>query len=345
MQQPPWSQHYSSHYAQAYAQQQAYQQFPAPIASFPSTSYHAINPSNAPRSNAPSAPWYQPGSSRCTYKDCTFRGSPQTVETHMMDRHLIFPPGWEKRTKKPEWDTDPSLKGKRIPIQGTTIVLDSQEQIDAWVAERKKRWPSASRVEDKKRKLEEAVARGQLAPEESGLGGRKRRRTDDGGSNAERGGRGRGSARGTRGRGRGVDSGWRGRGRGMAPVQPQRAAASPSESSSSDDDAAPEEIQTTKIDPVSVLPPPPPAAATNSSKRPRPPQPRQLTRNPFASRPTLLRNLLLPEIRITVSNLSQAIRFLVDNDFLQDVELKPGEAQEKPRIQVLPEDVGSINQE
>jgi hypothetical protein len=36
--------------------------------------------------------------------------------------------------------------------------------------------------------------------------------------------------------------------------------------------------------------------------------------------------LLLPEIRVTVSNLSQAIRFLVDNDFLRDVELKAGDA-------------------
>lgn len=39
--------------------------------------------------------------------------------------------------------------------------------------------------------------------------------------------------------------------------------------------------------------------------------------------------LLLPEIRMTVSNLSQAIRFLVDNDFLEDVELKPGQANDK----------------
>lgn len=39
--------------------------------------------------------------------------------------------------------------------------------------------------------------------------------------------------------------------------------------------------------------------------------------------------LLLPEIRVTVSNLSQAIRFLVENDFLRDVEMKPGEAGEK----------------
>ena len=32
---------------------------------------------------------------------------------------------------------------------------------------------------------------------------------------------------------------------------------------------------------------------------------------------------------MTVSNLSQAIRFLVDNDFLENVELRPGQAQEK----------------
>jgi hypothetical protein len=32
---------------------------------------------------------------------------------------------------------------------------------------------------------------------------------------------------------------------------------------------------------------------------------------------------------MTVSNLSQAIRFLVDNDFLENVELRAGEANEK----------------
>lgn len=44
--------------------------------------------------------------------------------------------------------------------------------------------------------------------------------------------------------------------------------------------------------------------------------------------------LLLPEIRMTISNLSQAVRFLVDNDFLDGVELTPGEAERK-LIQVL----------
>ena len=32
---------------------------------------------------------------------------------------------------------------------------------------------------------------------------------------------------------------------------------------------------------------------------------------------------------MTVSNLSQAIHFLVENDFLENVELKPGQAQHK----------------
>lgn len=40
--------------------------------------------------------------------------------------------------------------------------LNTPEDIEAWIAERKKRFPTASRVADKKAKLEEAIARGQL---------------------------------------------------------------------------------------------------------------------------------------------------------------------------------------
>lgn len=92
-----------------------------------------------------------------------------------------------------------------------------------------------------------------------------------------------------------------------------------------------------------------PAANTAVSevvRKPRPKQPRRTPHNPFATRPALLRNvrciytdrwacayscpqLLLPEIKMTISNLSQAIRFLVDNDFLDNVELRPGQADEK----------------
>lgn len=53
--------------------------------------------------------WYEPGNHRCTYEQCAFTGAKSSVEVHMMDRHLIFPPGWDKRKRKPEWDADPSL--------------------------------------------------------------------------------------------------------------------------------------------------------------------------------------------------------------------------------------------
>ncbi|KAJ7925869.1 nuclear fragile X mental retardation-interacting protein 1-domain-containing protein [Mycena leptocephala] len=301
MQQPPWPQHsyYSSHYAQAYIQHT----FPA-AATTPqgyslSSTYNSAVPQNAPS--------YQSGNSRCTYKTCTFRGSPQTVETHMMDRHLIFPPGWEKRNKKPEWDADPSLKGKPIPIQGTTIMLDSPEEVEAWIAERKRRWPSAPRVEEKKRKMDEAVARGQL-----------RWRTRD-----SLGGNGGARMTGTQTVDAVGPQHARAGGDAVSMLAGEAVAEAPGDRDDSDDDGAPEIVSSKSL---SVAAPPPEILL-------------RFVHNPFASRPTLLRNLLLPEIRITVSNLSQAIRFLVDNDFLQNVELKPGQANNK-LIEVLREDEG-----
>lgn len=55
--------------------------------------------------------WYQFGNSKCSYKNCTFTGSQKALETHRMDRHLIYPPGWDHKKKKSDWDADPSLKG------------------------------------------------------------------------------------------------------------------------------------------------------------------------------------------------------------------------------------------
>jgi len=45
---------------------------------------------------------------------------------------------------------------------------------------------------------------------------------------------------------------------------------------------------------------------------------------------------------MTVSNLSQAIRFLVDNDLLRNVELKPGQAEQQ-KIHVLNSQESSID--
>lgn len=47
---------------------------------------------------------------------------------------------------------------------------------------------------------------------------------------------------------------------------------------------------------------------------------------------------------MTVSNLSQAIRFLVDNDFLENVELRPGQADEK-MIEVVGESEQNVTEQ
>ena len=57
----------------------------------------------------------------------------------------------------------------------------------------------------------------------------------------------------------------------------------------------------------------------------------------------VLFQLLLPEIRMTVSNLSQAIHFLVENDFLDNVELKPGQADTK-MIEVIEDSENDTSQ-
>lgn len=246
-------------------------------------------------------------------------------------------------------------------------------------------------MEEKKRKIDEAVARGQIFVDVPALLRGKRRKIEEGPKNPQHReqtndrGMGRGG-----GRGRGTDGGWRGRGRGGSAMQSGgdrdsalsadvRAAPNISPitvmgadgSENSDDDDASPEVFTSKPPPsvlighassdentpdqsVEVGVDETPLAlritkATKPVNKTRPPQPKKVPHNPFASRPTLLRNvsccfpsipfhcshisfgqqLLLPEIRVTVSNLSQAIRFLVANDFLADVEMKPGEAEER----------------
>lgn len=112
----------SSHYAQAYYrynQPQGYWPQTTPEGYTLSSTYvagqvastSAQPPVFNPTPSSHRWPGYQPGHVRCSRSGCTFTGSQSTVETHMMDRHLIYPQGWDKRKKKPEWDADPSLKG------------------------------------------------------------------------------------------------------------------------------------------------------------------------------------------------------------------------------------------
>lgn len=96
---------HSSHYAQAYSAQPTATYIPSP-----STSFQPQIPTFSSYKPPPQqGSWYQPGSSRCTYSGgCDFTGSAKSVETHMMDRHLVYPKGW-KEVKG--WDADPSLRG------------------------------------------------------------------------------------------------------------------------------------------------------------------------------------------------------------------------------------------
>lgn len=111
--------YYNSHYLQAYSQASSLpgQKSRAPIPNF---STHSVQ--NNPASGASKKTsflesksfWYQSGNHHCSQQGCTFFGSHKSVEIHMMDRHLIYPPGWENRNKKPSWDADPSLKGSVV---------------------------------------------------------------------------------------------------------------------------------------------------------------------------------------------------------------------------------------
>jgi hypothetical protein len=80
-----------------------------------------------PPRSAPPTHWYTPGNSKCTYSGCTFTGSANSVQTHMMDRHLIYPLGWHTRKRQSDWDADPSLKRYVLvhtqPGRGYLIVL------------------------------------------------------------------------------------------------------------------------------------------------------------------------------------------------------------------------------
>ena len=40
------------------------------------------------------------GQAGCTQAGCQFRGSKKEVQIHMMDRHLVYPPGWKDMKRK-----------------------------------------------------------------------------------------------------------------------------------------------------------------------------------------------------------------------------------------------------
>lgn len=290
---------------------------------------HRTQASNIPRQPIQQrGSWYQPGNSRCTYHSCSFSGSLKAVEIHMMDRHLIYPPGWVQKKKGSDWDADPSLKGciytymfswtyltssifsrKMVPIQGTSVVLNTPEALDAWLAERKKRWPTAQRIEEKKKKMEEAVVRGQLPLVSNSFRGMKRHREE--GRKPQWNNRHKLSAQRKRQKiqdSQTIDA--------HSPIEAPKAASGskisfdvqcPDGDNDSNDDEAPEAVsskppigqlllmeqETSNVskDATEASAPSELLKANKKVIRPRKREPKLPSRNPFAARPTLLRNV------------------------------------------------------
>lgn len=188
-------------------------------------------------------------------------------------------------------------------------MLDTPEDINAWIAERKRRFPTDEKIRDKKRKLEEAVARGQLTPEDIGAGARKKCKQNT--TFAERG------SKGFRGKGHQRCRGrrWEGPAQHEEPKtdivdnlasQPANAGtkctrdASSDSGSIADDDEAPE-VVSSKV-PTAPLSIPNVDVGRSSEVQMshaypqksvrRMFQPKKPPRNPFVSRSTLLRNVL-----------------------------------------------------
>ncbi|WVF70714.1 hypothetical protein IAT40_005507 [Kwoniella sp. CBS 6097] len=108
----------------------------------------------------------------CSYPGCKFVGPGNEVEIHEGDRHLIFPNG-KPVERSEEEERYARRKGPPPPIQGTNITLNTPEEIEKWIAERKAKWPSAKRVQEKEEERQAAIARGDIPAR--GRGGKRGR--------------------------------------------------------------------------------------------------------------------------------------------------------------------------
>ena len=197
-----------------------------------------------------------------------------------------------------------------VPIQGTSVVLNTPEALDAWLAERKKRWPTAQRIEEKKKKMEEAVVRGQLPLVSNSFRGTKRHREE--GRKPQWNNRHKLSAQRKRQKiqdnqdSQTIDA--------HSPIEAPKAASGskisfdvqcPDGDNDSNDDEAPEAVsskppigqlllmeqETSNVskDATEASAPSELLKANKKVIRPRKREPKLPSRNPFAARPTLLR--------------------------------------------------------
>ncbi|KAI8373113.1 uncharacterized protein BYT42DRAFT_647053 [Radiomyces spectabilis] len=100
--------------------------------------------------------WYKTESARAQHQklhvkcpECTFSGLKSVLEQHKADAH---------------GDATAATKKKRVDgiMPANAPQLDTPEALDAWIAARKKNWPSAANLERKKREAEEREARGEV---------------------------------------------------------------------------------------------------------------------------------------------------------------------------------------
>ncbi|KAJ9118666.1 hypothetical protein QFC22_003886 [Naganishia vaughanmartiniae] len=304
----------------------------------------APNAAKKPRLHAPAKPNVTSGGAwrNCVQEGCAFVGPSKDVDLHEQDRHLIYK---ERKVERSE-EEEAALRGggPAPPIPGTSIRLETEEDIAKWIAQRRARWPTASRVEEKEKERQDKIARGEIDPHASTRGRRGR-----GGRAAPstRGGRGRGAAEQSSG-GRTRDAGYQQRSQPALTTekkeQPGSDDTSPESDSGSDSDSDSDSASVSSTgdgptktselpntsSPVQVKSPPPSRqnksrAPQGNQKPPRVQPPAAFTLSTTSSRPSLLAALLENPINQTLSSLSQAIQFLVDNDFLYGVELHEGD--------------------
>ncbi|GMK60029.1 hypothetical protein CspeluHIS016_0902460 [Cutaneotrichosporon spelunceum] len=275
----------------------------------------------------------------------------------------------QPETKRSEEEERWAKGGGSAYIQGTGITLDTPEQIAAWIAERRKKFPTAQRVAERKEEEAAAIARGEN-PRKRKLDAA--RAAEEWGRETEVGQHAKGAVRG-RGQGR-VNAAPRKVSKGD---QSSDSSGSESDSDSSsdlsesseddedegdDEDKAEDEEEKDKgKDKENDIRAPAasnvcrffargqcrfgarcklehtrPNAAERAEEpkgppKPRPPRvPRGPPPNAFA-RPSMLGAILANPIENTLSQLSQTIRFLVANDMLRGVEVRAGQAEEEKR--------------
>lgn len=292
---------------------------------------------------------------------CPFRTySSLELTLHQADRHLIYPPGGkealdridpllveerkemerrarqnQRRKQQQQEDDEEDVESNIMDtIPGLNISLSTPELVQQWIQERKKRWPSDKVVEKKRQEGWQDEPRN------------NRRRPAASQENANQ-----------------TELGKRTR---MERPPMKLATNASDETSSSDSDSddddsasdAPSEEPATRPeledddgpsgskrpyldDPATAAAPSSrPLKATPASHVPphRRPRPRNPPRNPFEQR-NLLHSLLKDEINQHVYAVAQVVRFLVRNDFLRDVEMQPGMAEEQKKRRGLVQEI------